>query len=408
MPIFKYDGRDRNGSFISGERSAESPEKLSVILFNEGVTPIHINQQESNTSFLQQLKSFFQTKKVSNADLALFTRQMYTLSKAGVAVSTAMRNLSKTSRSSYLAQILLEISQKLESGQSLSSAMEQYPDIFPPLIIAMVRIGQNTGQLDNAFLRLSQYLELEESTIKRVKTSLRYPIFVTCSIVIGIIIINIFVIPAFAKVYMRANIALPAITVMLINISNFFAAYWVYFLAIVIILIISIYRYLKSERGAYKWSKFQLSIPVVGYLLRRIILLRFAETFTIVVESGVPINEGLTLVAQSINSKYAREEIMIMKNAIQRGSSIFQAASACKLFTTLELQMLAISEETGELGEMLREVALYYQREVDYDLQHLIDVIEPVLLFGIAIMVLFLALAVYMPIWNMVKLVHHQ
>jgi MSHA biogenesis protein MshG len=136
------------------------------------------------------------------------------------------------------------------------------------------------------------------------------------------------------------------------------------------------------------------------------VLLRFSQTFTIIVNSGIPINEGLSLVAQSINNQYAREEIMAMKNAIQRGSSILQAASLCNLFTSLELQMLSISEQTGELGAMLNEIALYYQREVEYDLKHLTDIIEPLLLSGVALMVLFLALAVYMPIWNMVKLVH--
>jgi MSHA biogenesis protein MshG len=145
---------------------------------------------------------------------------------------------------------------------------------------------------------------------------------------------------------------------------------------------------------------------VIGILIKRMTLLRFSETFSIIVNSGIPINEGLNLVAQAINNMYARDEINHMQDAIQRGSSIYQAAMSCGLFTTLELQMLAISEETGELGAMMSEIARYYQREVEYDLKRLTDVMEPILLISIAIMVLLLALAVYMPIWNMVKLVH--
>lgn len=407
MPNFKYEARDMNGNFLSGERLADSPDSLSAQLFNEGITPINITLDQDKINYFQKLKLLFEKKQVNNAELALFTRQMYTLSKAGIVISSAMKYLARTSRSVYFSQVLFGISQRLESGQSLSSAMSQYPDVFSPLIIAMVRIGQSTGQLENAFLQLTEYLELEESTIKRVKTAIRYPMFVTIAIIVGVVIINLLVIPTFSKVYIRANIPLPWITSMLISISNFFLTYFKYFLGLFIFFLILIRAFLKSPRGKYLWGKYQLKIPIIGFLLQRIILLRFSETFTIVVNSGVPISEGLNLIAQSINNQFARQEILTMRENIERGSSIFQAATSCKLFTGLELQMLSISEETGELGAMLNEIALYYQREVDYDLKHLIDVVEPILLLGIAVMVLFLALAVYMPIWNMVKLVHH-
>lgn len=406
MPNYRYAGRDGSGNFISGERLAESPESLSVQLFNEGVTPIHISLQAEKINLWEKLKLLFESKQVKTPEMALFTRQMYTLNKAGVVLSSALKYLSNTSRSLRFSQVLSGISQKLESGQNLASAMEQYPAFFSPLIVAMVRIGQSTGQLDNAFLRLAQYLELEGSTIKRVKTAIRYPIFVMSAIIIGIVIINIFVIPAFANVYMKANIPLPWVTLVLISISNFFKTYWLFMLFFLGVIFFGLFQFIRSPRGKYLWHKYQLKIPIIGFLLQRIILLRFSETFAIVVNSGIPVNEGLGLVAESINNFYAKDEILKMRNSIQRGSSILQAGTACRLFTGLELQMLSISEETGELGEMLNEIALYYQREVDYDLKHLTDIIEPILLLGIAIIILFLALAVYLPIWSMVKLVH--
>lgn len=406
MPIFEFEARDNQGNLVTGNRTADTIDHVGNQLLNEGMIPIRIMPLRRQYNFIKNLSAYFENKKVTNAELALFTRQMYTLNKAGVPVSSATKHLAKTSRSVKLAEVLMGISARLESGQDLSSAMEQYQDIFTPLMIAMVRIGQNTGQLDNAFLHLTEYLELEESTIKRVKTSIRYPIFVIAAIIVGVFIINFFVIPAFAKVYMRAGISLPWMTTMLIGISNFFVNNWLWMLIISIIVIVASFRFLKTPRGKLLWHYYQLKIPIVGHLLRRIILLRFSEIFTIVVNSGIPISEGLTLVADAMQNQYAKEEILTMKNAIQHGNSIFQAAAACKLFTGLELQMLAISEETGELGDMLKEIALYYQREVEYDLKHLLDVVEPLLLLGIAVMVLFLALAVYMPIWHMVKLVH--
>lgn len=406
MPNFKYEGRDKNGNLMTGERTADSAESLSTQLSNEDIIPINILLQDKGLGWFSQLQTLFVSKKVSTKDFALFARQMYTLTKSGVSMSIAIKHLGKGARNTYFSHILTGIADKIESGQDLSTAMEAYPNIFSPLMISMIRIGQNTGRLDQAFLRLSEYLELKESTTKRIKSAIRYPIFVVSTIIIGIIIINIFVIPVFAKVYQRANVTLPWVTLLLINISNFIVHYWMFLLIFIVICAIGILRYLNSPQGKYNWDKYKLKIPTVGFLLKRMLLQQFSETFAIVVNSGVPIIQGLDLVSASINNEYVRTEVKNMKSAIERGSSIYNAASACALFTELELQMLAISEDTGELGGMLNEIALYYRREVDYDLKHLMDIIEPLLLAGIALMVLFMALAVYLPIWEMVKLVH--
>jgi MSHA biogenesis protein MshG len=331
---------------------------------------------------------------------------MYTLLKSGVPIMNAVKHLADNARSQRLAQVLTSVAEDLGAGRSLGLAMQQHPTVFSPLLVGMVRVGENTGHLNEVFLHLTGYLELEDSTIKRAKSAIRYPTFVIAAIVVGIIIINIFVIPVFAKVYTRAHISLPKITIFLIKISAFFVTYWLMILIFVIFSFIGIRYYLNTPNGRFAWDKFQLQLPIVGVLLKRIILLRFAQTFAIVANSGIPIVEGLTLVAQSINNAYARQEIMAMQDAIQHGNSIIQAARVCKLFTPIELQMLGVAEETGELGAMLHEIAFYYQREVDYDLKRLTDLIEPVLLIAISIMVLLMALAVYLPIWNMVKLAH--
>lgn len=406
MPNFKYEGRDQSGSFVSGTRTADSSDNLSQLLFNEGITPINIILQSEQSQVLQPFNKLFKSKRVDVNELALFTRQMYTLIRTGVLISVAVRELSISARTPRMAEVLLQVAERMEAGQNMASAMRHFPEIFSPLMIAMIEIGENSGRLDDAFLRLSGYLELEGSTLKKIKATLRYPMFVVGAIFIGVIIINIFVIPTFAKVYKNANIPLPWVTRVLINTSNFFVEYWLYLLIFAIILFITIVRYLRTPAGKYKWHKFQFKIPIVGYLLRRMILLRFSETFSIVFESGIPIVQGLELVADSINNQYAHAEILNMKDAIQRGSNLLQAATGCELFTRLELQMLAISEKTGELGVLLNEIARYYQREVEYDLKHLTDMIEPLLLTLMAVMVLFLALAVYLPIWSMVKLVH--
>lgn len=407
MPIFEYQGRDAAGKLVSGERTATSADMLSSSLTKENITPIHIDLKKSEVSSSTKFLNFFEKKKISNSDLSLFTRQMHTLLKSGVPIISAVNHLADNARNKRLSQILKSVAEDLESGKNLSVSLQQYPAVFSPLIVGMVRVGENTGHLNEVFLHLTNYLELEDSTIKRVKSAIRYPTFVIAAIVIGMIIINIFVVPIFARVYMRAHIPLPKMTVLLIKISTFFVNYWLMILIFLILVVVFLVHYLSTPNGKLAWHRNQLRLPILGVLLKRIILLRFAQTFAIVANSGIPIVQGLSLVGQSIDNVYARHEIMAMQESIQQGNSIFQAARACEFFTPIELQMLGVAEETGELGAMLNEIAYYYQREVDYDLKKLTDMIEPILLIAISIMVLLLALAVYLPIWNMVKLAHH-
>ena len=243
--------------------------------------------------------------------------------------------------------------------------------------------------------------------MKRLKGATRYPMFVLTAIVVAIILVNIFVIPTFANVFQRANVPLPAMTVFLINMSAFMRLYWLPLLLLICLAISTFYYYIKkTPQGQLSWGHYKMHMPVLGQIVKRIVLLRFAQTFSVVVNAGISMVEGLTLVADAIGNPYARREVLLMQDAIQRGKTLTQAATGSDLFTSLELQMLAVSEETGELGTMLEQIAIFYQREVDYDLKRLNDIIEPLLTVALAVMVLMLAFAVYLPIWNMVKLVH--
>ncbi|HLB58098.1 MAG TPA: type II secretion system F family protein [Gammaproteobacteria bacterium] len=407
MPLFAFQGRDTAGKSIAGKRVAQSAESLSGQLFKEGVTPIHIVATEENLTIWKTLKNKLQGNRVRLDELSMFARQMYTLTKTGVSITLAIKQLANSARSPRMAYVLNNIAESLESGQDLSSAMQRYSDVFSPLMISMIRVGQDSGRLDEAFLQLNQYLELEGSAIKRLKAALRYPTFVLVSVIAAIIAVNVFVIPTFARVFAQANIALPAMTVFLVNVSRFFTEDWEWLLLIMGLLITASYFYLKNPAGRIKWDQYKLKIPIMGPLLKRIILMRFSQTFAITMNAGVPIIDGLTLVSKTLQNAYAAKEVFAMREAIQRGQSLSQAARSCALFTPLELQMIAVSEETGELGVALEQIASFYQREVDYDLKRLADSIEPLLISLLAVIILILALAIYLPIWNMVQLVHH-
>lgn len=405
MPTFIFQGRNSEGVQVTGKRLSQSIDTLGNQLIKEGIIPIKITPEKTEDSGMKFLKEFLFYQKPTTDELAIFCRQMHTLVKAGVPLTAGIRQLAESTQNQPLSNALFGIVEDLEGGQDLARAMQSYPKVFTPLIINMVRVGQNSGRLDEIFLNLYHFLELESVSIKRTKTVLRYPMIVSITIIIAIILINIFVIPAFSRAYAKTNLALPRITQILMAISSFTLDHWFLILCIIAFLVGAFLYEIKTPKGRLAWHRFLLRIPAIGSILKRIILLRFAQTFAVVVNSGIPLVDGLALVASTIPNEYVRGRILVMQTEIQRGKSLTQAAATANVFTPLELQMLAVSEETGALGAMLDQIASVYQREVDYDLKRLTDIIEPVLIFGLSIFVLLLALAVYLPIWNMIKMV---
>lgn len=406
MPTFEFYGRDITGKLIVGKRIARTADSIGLQLISDGITPVSITLIHEYVHWWSKINDWSRRGRVTTDEMGMFARQMHTLCKAGVPITNALKRLAETSRSMRMTETLNGIAELLESGLDLAAAMQRYPKVFSPLMISMVRVGQSSGSLDEAFLRLNQYIELESNAIKRVAAATRYPAVIFSIMVIAMIVINTFVLPTFANVFERANIPLPLLTIVLMTISSFINHNWVY---IVVVLGGSIgwtIHFLTRPEGKLFWGRNQLKIPVLGTILKRIVLLRFAQVFSIVINSGIPLLEGLALVSSATNNAYAEQEILLMRDAIQRGNSLTQAATSVNLFTPLEIQMLAVSEETGDIGAMFQQIGVYYQREVDYDLKRFNDFMEPALIIILAVMVLLLAFAVYLPIWNMVKLTH--
>ncbi|HCM46841.1 MAG TPA: MSHA biogenesis protein MshG, partial [Colwellia sp.] len=245
------------------------------------------------------------------------------------------------------------------------------------------------------------YLERELDTRKRIKAALRYPSMVLIAISAAIVILNIFVIPTFADMFSRLGADLPSATKFIIASSNLFINYWYYMLLVILMVFFLIKESLKTEKGRYQWDRRKIKIPIIGSIIERSILARFAHSFAIVLKAGVPMTTGLTLVAEAVDNSYMQKKISAMRQGIESGDSLLRSAVASALFTPLVLQMVAVGEETGRVDELLGEVGDYYEREVDYDLATLTARIEPLLLVVVAAMVLVLALGIFTPMWDM-------
>jgi MSHA biogenesis protein MshG len=289
----------------------------------------------------------------------------------------------------------------LDQGRELSAAMARHPTVFNAFYVSMVRVGEMTGRLTEVFLRLAQHIEFELDVRARIKQALCYPTMVIIAIIAAIVVVNLFVLPVFARMFEGFKTELPLVTRLLLGFSRFSLDWWPLLLALAVGGTLAVRSWLATEEGRYRWDRNKLRLPVVGDIVRKATLARFARSFAMASKSGVPISQALTVVAQTVDNAWMAVRIHQMRDGVERGESISRCAAATGIFTPVVMQMIAVGEETGELDTLLVEIAEMYERETDHAIKGLSAAIEPVLLLVIGAMVLVLALAIFLPLWSM-------
>ena len=399
---FSYRGKDSQGAVQQGSLKAASQEAAASELMRRGITPLTIKesqQQQSVTEKLNNVPLF--RKNVTLDELIVFCRQMHALTKAGIPLIRTMRGLGETTRSPVLAEVLDDITTRLEGGTTMATAMQAHPKVFSDLFIAMIHVGENTGMLDDAFKRLSEILELERDTKRRVKQALRYPVFVIVALFAALMVVNFLVIPRFASVFDKLGADLPFLTQVLVGTSNFLLGYWHLMLFALASAAILVRQWKETEKGRLQWDRYKLRIPIIGPLLELITLSRFARNFATMLSAGMPVTSALSVTADATDNAWIGEHIKEMRQGIERGESLLRTARNSGMFTPLILQMIAVGEETGSVDDMLNNVADFYDEDVDYGLKRLAESIEPILIVAMGILVLILALGVFLPIWDL-------
>ncbi len=403
MAVYAWRGRNARGEAVQGQLEAQTEGGVADQLKSIGVAPIHIAAASTaepdgeDAGWLARLTH----QPLVVEDILVFSRQMYTLNKAGVPILRAFAGLQASASKPAMVQTLRDIRASLDQGRELSVAMARHQDAFGSFYISMIRVGELTGRLTEVFLRLNEHLEFERDVRERIRQAMRYPIFVLAAMVIAVIILNIFVIPVFAKVFAGFHAELPLITRGLLAFSGWMLAWWPLLLAASAAVVALLRAYLRTPNGRYRWDARKLKLPIVGEIILKATLARFARSFALSSQSGVPLVQALTVVAQTVDNTFIGSRIEQMRDGIERGESISRCAAATGVFTPVVLQMIAVGEETGELDSLLFEIADMYQRETDYAIKGLSAAIEPILLAIIAVLVLLLALGVFLPLWNM-------
>jgi type II secretory pathway component PulF len=388
---------------MAGTIDAPNLQMAGDRLFQLGYLPIKIEEEGERVPLnLPNLLQRFQQVKFE--DIIFFSQQLSTLYKAGVPLLTGLISLAEQSENKKLRIMLKAISQQIEKGSTLFEAMAKYPDVFTPVYINMIRAGETSGMLGQSLDRFVTLADREMRTHQRVKEATRYPKIVLISLTIAFGVLIAFVIPRFAEVFSRFNTPLPLPTRVMIGINHVFHTYWYIVLAALFGIPFLIGHYIRTPNGKYVWDRFKIRIPVFGPLFLKIALSRFAYIFVMLNRSGIPILQTLSITSSTIDNVILSQSIEEIGKKVRDGSSLTDAMSETGRFTPLVIQMLSVGESSGTLDEMLMRVTEYYDLEVEASIKKLSTYVEPTLTLFLGVVVLFLALAVFLPWWNLASL----
>ena len=402
MATFAYKARDERGLLVQGNIEAATQREAMMQLASMGYIPVSAKETgRSGSSSVDDFMLRFQRVKFD--DLIFFTRQLRTVVRSAIPIVTGLRALAEQTTNPRLQKAVVAVSQDIDKGLSFSDALSKHKGVFSEIYVAMVRSGETSGNLEETLDRLSDLLEFQMKTRETIKSAMRYPVFVVITLISAFIVLVNVVVPKFAPLFKSAKIALPLPTQILLIINDIFQNYLGISLAILAALVVAFILYKRTEAGKYAIDVLKLKIPLIGDVILKTCMSRFAFTLENLVSSGVPILRTLDIVSRTVGNEFIAKKVLDISENIEKGHGIARPLKEAKIFPALVIHLISTGEETGALEDMLREISTHYDREVTYTVNRLSAYIEPILTVGLAGMVLFLALAIFMPWWNIMS-----
>jgi len=407
MDIYQYQGRNKRGELLQGTLESSSPQAVAQWLRDTEIFPLSISVKTPPSTQPKWFTDLLGESAVSLVDLLLFTRQMSTMVRAGLPMMQAIEGIQKSTASKGLAKVLQAVRSDLDKGMTLSTTFSNHPKVFDEYYVNMVRVGEDSGRLEESFRNLHQQIDFDRQMQQKIKGALRYPTFVMIAIGIALAILTVFVIPVFAKTFKSLGAELPLLTRVLIGTSNFVVNYWWLIVLMMGLLYVLINMFLKSPEGRYRWDKAKLRLPIFGKIIVKSTIARFCRSFATASKSGVPIVQAFQLVSRVVENVFYEERILQMRQGVERGESLSRVMHTSGIFSPLELQMIAVGEETGEVDSMVEQIALIYQEDVEYEVGKLQQAIEPILLAVMGVLVGILLLGIFLPLWSLGQATMH-
>lgn len=402
MPQYRYKARDKEGVLVTGTMESGRKEAVADQLSGMGYIPVLIEEQAESLFTAPDL--FRRFRKVRPQDLIVFSRQLATLVSANVPFLRSLDSIEKQTENKRLKEAVAEIRRDVEAGAAFSDALAKHPGIFSTLYVSMVRAGETAGVLEDILERLALLAEHEAETKARVKAASRYPLIVVIAICAAFAFLVSFVIPKFATIFERFKTELPLPTRVLIGINYVVQNYWYLILLGAVLVLGGLLWYIKTPAGRWQWDRLKLRIPIFGVLFQKVAMSRFARIFSALQKSGLPMLLTLDIAAETVGNMVIARTIQSMRESVREGRTLAGPMEESGLFPPLVVQMTSVGEETGDIDVMLAKVSDYYDMDVEYTLRNLSTMIEPILLLFVGGVVLFLALGIFLPMWDMITL----
>ena len=402
MTTFAYKVRDRSGKIFSGDMEGDNRETVVARLREMNYFISSVTEKKGKFLLSTNITIF---NRVKLRDMTIFYRQFATMVNAGLTLVSSLDILSEQVENPSLSKIIKVIKTDVESGSTLAEAMSKKPEVFSELYISMIRAGEVGGVLDEILNKIADLMEKEFALRQKVKSAMSYPSFVAGAAVIMSVFMLTFILPQFVGVFKQFGGDLPALTQFFVTLTILFNKYWYLFFAVFAGIIFLIFAYLKTPNGKLANDKFKLNVPIFGEINRKTAVARFTRILGTLIKSGVPILEALTVSSNAIGNLIISRSVLEAKNRIKEGQSISGPLKASGVFPLMVTQMIMVGEESGELEEMLVNVAKFYDEEVDRAVERLTSIIEPLMRAFIALTVGVMIIAMYLPIFSMVNLI---
>ncbi|MGZ8630570.1 MAG: type II secretion system F family protein [Actinomycetota bacterium] len=402
MPqTFQYKVRDKAGNMVTGTLVADNELLVLQRLREMGYTPLEVGKEKKGLN----LEINIRKPKVKLKDLAVFSRQFATMINSGLPILRALSILADQTQHKLLAETLTSCRTDVEQGASLSGAMQKHPKVFNDLYVSMVKSGEMGGSLDTTLLKLAAMLEREVHLRGKIKSAMTYPVAVVGLVVLIMGAMLLFVVPQFKGIYEQLGGQLPLPTRVLLVLSDAFKKYWWMFIALSFLGRFLLRRYKATENGRTRIDALKLRVPVFGSLFHKTALSRFSSTLAMLLSAGVPILQALDIVSDTVNNKIISKAVVDVQSSVREGESIAKPLSKHDVFPPMVVQMIAVGEETGQVDTMLEKVAQFYDQEVEASVDALTSLIEPLLIAVIGAFVGAAVIALYMPMFNIIKLI---
>ena len=404
MPNYSYQAINEIGKNVTGTLEAESVDVANSIILARGLIPSKLSPVKITNvdDWWSRIKSLIDTVKVM--DLIIFTKQFRSMLGAGVPILRLLQILELQTENQGLKEAIAKIVQDIRQGSSISEAFEKYPKIFSPLYCSMLKAGEISGNVPGVLDRLIYIIEHEAKIKSDIKSALRYPMIILIALAIAFVILLTFVVPSFASMFSKSGLVLPMPTKVAMLLSGYLKNYWYVILTFMAIIIFGLSAYFKTDNGRFMRDAFLLELPILGPLFKKAALSRFASIFAILQTSGVPVMQALTILSETIGNAAISRDFDYVRDRVEEGAGISTPLKSTKYFTPMVVDMIAIGEETGNIDEMLREISKHYDDEVEYSVKGLSEAIGPILIVGLAAIVGFFALAIFMPMWDLTQM----